>query len=261
VAGVEWCVLTDGDSYRFYNATAAVDADEKLFCQVRLSEGAVAAAAASLALISHDNMRGNILDALWAAHYVDRRVKETVRTLFATADKALVRMIRRKTAKLTPKEILDSIRRLDVRIESMAPPPTVAGGATEARTNPGAGKPPWTATKGRASGKAKVTKRGFGVSLADVVKAGVLSPPLPLFRRYRKVELSATLQPDGSVEFGGAVYRSCSTAAEVARSTVTGRKMNTNGWTFWQYRDGDAKLRELSAARNEFLVRADKALH
>src|SRR5262245_11096096 len=25
VAGVEWCVLTDGDEYRFYNATAAVD--------------------------------------------------------------------------------------------------------------------------------------------------------------------------------------------------------------------------------------------
>lgn len=28
VAGVEWCVLTDGDEYRFYNATAAVDAEE-----------------------------------------------------------------------------------------------------------------------------------------------------------------------------------------------------------------------------------------
>jgi hypothetical protein len=25
VAGVEWCILTDGDTYRFYNATAAVD--------------------------------------------------------------------------------------------------------------------------------------------------------------------------------------------------------------------------------------------
>jgi hypothetical protein len=29
-AGVEWCVLTDGDEYRFYNATVAVDAEEKM---------------------------------------------------------------------------------------------------------------------------------------------------------------------------------------------------------------------------------------
>lgn len=36
VAGVEWRVLTDGDVYRFYNVTAAVDADEKLFFRIRL---------------------------------------------------------------------------------------------------------------------------------------------------------------------------------------------------------------------------------
>ena len=39
VAGVEWCILTDGDEWRFYNSTAAVDAEEKLFRRVRLSEG------------------------------------------------------------------------------------------------------------------------------------------------------------------------------------------------------------------------------
>jgi hypothetical protein len=28
---VEWCVLTDGNEYRFYNASVPLDADEKLF--------------------------------------------------------------------------------------------------------------------------------------------------------------------------------------------------------------------------------------
>lgn len=32
IAGVEWCVLSDGDEYRFYNANAPLDAEEKLFC-------------------------------------------------------------------------------------------------------------------------------------------------------------------------------------------------------------------------------------
>ncbi len=35
---VEWCVLTDGDEYRFYNATAAVLPCRRLFQRFRLSE-------------------------------------------------------------------------------------------------------------------------------------------------------------------------------------------------------------------------------
>ena len=52
VAGVEWCVLTDGDEYRFYNATAAVDAEEKLFCRVRLTDDPIGEVATTL-LSSH----------------------------------------------------------------------------------------------------------------------------------------------------------------------------------------------------------------
>jgi len=34
VVGVRWCVLTNGDEYRIYNAHAAVDVEEKLFRSV-----------------------------------------------------------------------------------------------------------------------------------------------------------------------------------------------------------------------------------
>src|SRR5437660_230416 len=38
MAGAEWCVLTDGDEYRLYNAVVLVEADQKLFRRVRLSD-------------------------------------------------------------------------------------------------------------------------------------------------------------------------------------------------------------------------------
>ena len=38
VAGVEWCVLTDGDEYHFYNASALLHADEKVFLKAKLSQ-------------------------------------------------------------------------------------------------------------------------------------------------------------------------------------------------------------------------------
>ena len=64
VAGVEWCVLTDGDEWRFYNSTAAVDAEEKLFRRVRISEGKLDEAVETLALLARDNIEGNLLEPL-----------------------------------------------------------------------------------------------------------------------------------------------------------------------------------------------------
>jgi len=58
--------------------------------------------------------------------------------------------------------------------------------------------------------------------------------------------------PDGNIQFEGKTYDSCSRAAGQARSTVTGRQMHTNGWTFWQYSDDGVK-RQLAHARQRFL--------
>src|SRR5512136_1355778 len=40
MSGVEWCVLTNGDEYRLYNAHAPVDVDGKLFRRFRISDPA-----------------------------------------------------------------------------------------------------------------------------------------------------------------------------------------------------------------------------
>jgi hypothetical protein len=243
VAGVEWCILSDGDEYRFYNATAAVDAEEKLFCQIRLTTGPEENAAKTLNLISRMNMEENLLDVLWSAYFVDRRVKQALQEMVATPEKGLVRMIRCKVARLSPREIVESLRRLDVRIESPTPVPE-----PKRQKGTGSGRRPE-----RKGTKQKSEKAHYGVSLADLISAGLFSPPLPLFRKYRCKKMEAILLPDGSVEFEGSRYHSCSTAAEVARSTVTGRRMNTNGWLFWQYLDSQGKPVTLLDVRTRFL--------
>jgi predicted type IV restriction endonuclease len=248
VAGVEWCVLTDGDCFRFYNAAAAVDADQKLLCTIRLSDCDTATAAQTLLLISRRNMQDNLLDVLWSAHFVDRRVKEAVQSMFGSVDRALVRLIHRKTVRLTPKEIAESLRRLDIRIDIASPqlePEKVA--KQKAATKP-ARRP-----RSAADGAVK-PKNTFGVKLSDLIAAGLLRPPLGLFRQYKGTRLEATLLPDGRVEFQGAQYKSCSTAAEAARGSVTGRRMNTNGWSFWQFHDDHARVKELIAVRTEYLA-------
>jgi hypothetical protein len=249
IAGVEWCVLSDGDEYRFYNANAPLDAEEKLFARVRLSEGNEAEAVKTLTLISRSNMEENLLDVLWNAHYVDRRVKHTLQELFSTPEKSLIRLIRHREPKLTPREIVESLRRLDLRFELATPVPAMTStlpqeekGATSTRVK----------RKVRA-GREQRGKKHFGISLAKLIGEGYLSPPIRLFRKYKGRMMEATLFPDGSVEFEGQRYSSCSTAAETARSTVTGRKMNTNGWSFWQYNNGKGKTETLLNVRERYL--------
>jgi hypothetical protein len=96
-------------------------------------------------------------------------------------------------------------------------------------------------------------------SLKDLIGAGVLTPPLKLFRTHKGKRLEATLLADGRVEFQGQPYATSSAAAEAARATVSGKKLNTNGWTFWQYQGADGKKRTLHDARNQVLSPPPKA--
>jgi len=77
-----------------------------------------------------------------------------------------------------------------------------------------------------------------------------------LTKHYKGHDLEAELLGDGTVVFQGESFETCSSAAEAARGTITGRKMNTNGWTFWQYPNADGKLVCLDEARREFQLRA-----
>jgi hypothetical protein len=189
-------------------------------------------------------MEGDLLETVWKMHFVDRSVKQVLREMLDTPDKGLIRLIRKKASKLNAKDVAQSLRRLDFRIESPAlvGPPAGAG-------SPSARKPTGGREKPGASKRA-----GFGVTLADLISAGLLSPPLRLFRKYKGQEVEATLLPEGTVQFQGMSYDSCSTAAELARATITKRKMNTNGWNFWQHLDAGGQRATLADVRRKFLT-------
>ena len=75
VVGVKWCVLTNGDEYRIYNSHAEVDVDEKLFRKVSISDCDPKLLIDTLALLSKEKMRGSLLDEMWKAHFIDRKVR------------------------------------------------------------------------------------------------------------------------------------------------------------------------------------------
>lgn len=244
VAGVEWCVLTDGEEYRFYNAMARVDADRKLFCRVHLTEDSIDKAARDLTLLSRASLTKSHIEDRWLSFFVDRRVEETMQMMLGRCDKALVRLIQQQSPKptLTPKEISTALRRLDFR-----PRPVVAGESE----NPQAVPPPSRA-RGPARRNRSARRDTATVSLVSLIHAGILKAPMQLFRRHKGHDLTATLAVNGSVTFKGKTYDTCSAAGEAAREFVSGRKMNTNGWIFWQFRGTGSKPRTLNDARAEY---------
>lgn len=253
VAGVEWCVLTDGDEYRFYNATVKLDAEEKLFCQVRLTQDDPEKVVRVLGLIARIQLEENILDQFWKAHYVDRQVKGALEHMVEEADHGLIRLVRRQAPELQPKQVAQSLRRLDIRIE--APPPSTGALRSEGRR----AERKQVAGVARAKVPALVKVKGkrkaptqIAVSLRDLIEAGTLQAPLMLKKKYKGEILAAKLLPSGAVEFGGEAFASCSTAAQAARHSVIGFDRPTNGWEFWTY-ESDGKARSLAKARADFL--------
>ena len=228
VAGVQWVVITNGDEYRIYNACAAVPVEEKLFRTVRITDEG-SSVEETLALLSKERIRENEIEVLWRAHFVDRQVRAVLEKLFDVPDPLLVRLVKKGVKDLPRKDVVASLRRLRVQFDFPVEPP-----------------PPPVEPPGKRSPK---------VSLSDLIRVGLLKPPLKLTKCYKGHDLEAELLTSGKVKCQGNIYESCSMAASVARSIVAGRRVNANGWKFWRCRDNHGELVRLEALRQEFLKR------
>ena len=260
VAGVEWVCLTDGDSWHIYNSHVVVPVDQKLFRRVRISEDG-AAAAETLSLLSKERMQENLIDSLWKAHFVDRQIRAALESSFGPEpDPGLIRLIRKQAAHLTPSEIRLGLARAQVRFDfpempSPAPTPPARVSVRRSERRSSAGRP-------TADSRTKGTP-WRNVTLTDLIAASLIRPPLELRKRYRGTQLTARVESDGQVAFQGKRYESLSTAAGVARVTVAGpfpdrEYPQTNGWTFWQFRDDDGQYRELDILRRRLFDNAQK---
>jgi hypothetical protein len=238
---------------------APVDIDDKLFRIVRISSDPEAAAEA-LSHLTKDSIRGRSLDALWHAEQIDRRVREAVEALFtADPDPWLVRRLRRDIPDLQPGDIRSALVR--ARLSLDFPPSALTDTHLPAPSGDSAPRDPaWESDDRpgaeRAPGRRR--RRRVNVVVRDLIDAGLLRPPLDLVRTYLGREVRARVEVTGQVAVNGKLYSSLSRAASAAREEVKGglttesKRLHTNGWTFWQYRDGDGALRELDILRRRY---------
>jgi len=92
------------------------------------------------------------------------------------------------------------------------------------------------------------------VSVQDLIAAGLIKPPLHLEKTYKGRRATGRLEADGRVTYDGKTFDSLSVAAGVARASVIGappgRKYpQTNGWTFWRFKDADGELKPVDCLR------------
>jgi hypothetical protein len=255
VVGVEWCVLTNGDEYRLYNAHAPVDVEQKLFRVVRISDSDQEEyTLETLELLSKEKMGDNLLNVLWKAHFIDRHVGRTLGELLQNDDASLIRLIRKRTPELTPSEIRESLKRADIRIDF--PVVSVSSQSSAREVDDELISPVEVVEKTKQGSK---TLNMPGVKVGDLIRTSLVEPPLKLEKIYKGAHLEAEIQPDGTIVFDGDSYRSLSLAASYARKTIIGapegRKYpQTNGWVFWKYHDRESgRLEEVDVLRQRYL--------
>ncbi len=256
VVGVEWCVLTNGDEYRLYNAHAPVDAEEKLFRTVRISDASQKEhVVETLELLSKEKMREKSLNALWKAHFIDRRIRASLESLVKSQDESFVRLLHKKTSGLTQGDIRNSLKRVDLRVEfptrNISPSVNSFTHSSQKREK---------RISAREKSKRRKSPTVIPVTISDLIESGLIHPPLEIEVEYKRNRLSAMVQSTGTVLFSGKTYTSLSVAGGMARNSVNGPPHNgrpyyqTNGWTFWKYKDLEThRLKEIDHLRRLYL--------
>lgn len=247
VAGVEWVVLTNGDEYRIYNAHAPVPVEEKIFRVVRITDEE-SQPEDTLPLLSKERMQENQIQVLWKAQFVDRQVQNVVSAFFSPDPApSIVNLIRKEVPSLAPSDIRASLNRLRIRFDY----PTTVFIRTAVSNN---------STPSRITPVKKRTKKAtqpLAPSLLDLITAGIITPPMAVETTFKKQRVKATIENNGDITFNGVIYHSLSLAAGYARNSVSGlpkdgRHMwQTNGWTFWKFKDTDGQWKVMDVLRNQ----------
>lgn len=124
-AGVNWCVLTDGNFWLVYKSNAEGDLDQMLFLETCLHplDGKRPPCESNdlFSLLSQESIAGDKLGSRWQRMDVDRRGTRALRDLFTKRDAALVRLVQ-KRSDLSKTEVLDLLSRSHVTIGSAGGP-------------------------------------------------------------------------------------------------------------------------------------------
>ncbi len=120
-AGVEWCVLTDGNFWQVYKSNAPGDLEQKLFLETWLYNPSGRTPPFEpnyvLSLLARDKLAENAIETLWQVLNVDRKGREALLAMVQAKDQSLVRLIRQR-ADLTQKQVEAFLNRAEVTVET-----------------------------------------------------------------------------------------------------------------------------------------------
>ena len=253
-AGVEICILTNGDEYRVFNTHAKVPLQEKQIARVSLVEDDPQKTFAVLEGLSRVGLLEQRIMLQWQREQLESSVRLSLAKLVAKPDKYLVTLIANSLKGRVSEDSISGILKGAELSLVFTADANVAAKVLNTGKNRGS-------KLSKTSGVERKSPTSFNVTLSDLIAAGYLKPPLELKCIYKKNELSATLHDDGSVEFEGERYESLSLAAGNARNTVSGPPPDgrayypTNGWSFWKVMErGSGKLISLTEIRDSFMA-------
>jgi hypothetical protein len=203
-----------------------------------------------LSLLSKEIIVSGKLKTLWEMNRADTRVKQAFEKALDTQDQALLRLLARYSG-LGTAQIKQSLSRAVVRFDFQ-----IDDYQRSVKLS-----------KRKASKKSLVEKGSrTPVGLAELISNGLIKPPFVLEVKYKGQTLFAKILGDATVEFDGESYTSLSVAGGMARVKVSGPPgsgrtyYQTNGWTFWKYRDSKGILKPIDELRQRYLATGGRAL-
>ena len=245
-AGVEICVLTNGNDYRIFNTHAKVPLQEKLVGSTTLSQSSSTGAVDILDCLSLPALQEQRIILRWQQEQLENSVRGAIKELVQSRDKKFVNLLAVSLkGQVGVQHLMDILSRANISVSFLA-------STQAAKSMKSQGSKPAKREAKRS------TPSASGVRLEDLLNSGLLVAPVQLSVKFKKQTLSATVNKDATVTFGGVRYRSLSEAGGYARNSVSGPPASgapyfaTNGWTFWscQYK-GQTVLIDL--LRQEYL--------
>jgi len=141
-AGVEWCVLTNGVTYKVYHSTEKAEAPDKLLFEVSIDQTEnkgmpIQQVVERFSRLSRDSMAKGILDEIGRETFTIGKIRKALDKIFAEPPNTFVRLVRSTIGDDTikPAQVKKALGRLWARTSELqatpTSPPSVATGTTE----------------------------------------------------------------------------------------------------------------------------------
>ena len=133
-AGVEWCVLTNGVTYKVYRSTEKAAAPDKLLFEISLdpkdTEGmSIQQVADQFARFSRDAMAKGVLDEIGEQIFITGKVRKALDRLFIEPTNTFIRLVRSTIGddSIKPIQVKNALKRLWGQTSAVEAPGTCQG--------------------------------------------------------------------------------------------------------------------------------------